>query len=198
MDTADWIILAIVVGVLAVAALAAFTYMSSRRRTGLRDRFGPEYDRTVGEADSRREAERELRSREQRYAELEVKPLSEASRARYTEDWDHAERLFVDDPELAARQADRLVRNVLDERGYPNDDLDTQTAAVSVEHPRAVQRYRHGHDMVQGNGSKDSGSKDSGSNGSDEQRTENLRKAMIDFRAVFVEMVEPEAEPAAR
>jgi hypothetical protein len=188
MDTTDWIILAVAVGVLAVAAIAAFAYMGSRRSTGLRDRFGPEYDRTVGEAGSRREAERELRSREERYAELQVKPLSEASRTRYTEDWDHAERLFVDDPELAAREADRLVRNVLDERGYPNDDLETQTAAVSVEHPRAVQRYRHGHDMVHANGSKDG----------DEQRTENLRKAMVDFRAVFVEMVEPEMQPAAR
>jgi hypothetical protein len=187
MDTTDWIILAVVIGVLLVAAMAAVGYFGSRRRAGLRERFGPEYDRTVGEAGSRREAERELRSREQRYGSLDVKPLMEASRTRYTEDWDHAERLFVDDPELAAREADRIVRNVLDERGYPNDDLDTQTAAVSVEHPRAVQRYRHGHEMVHGNGANDS-----------EQRTENLRKAMVDFRAVFVEMVEPEREFASR
>jgi hypothetical protein len=187
MDTTDWIVLAVVVGVVLVAVIAALAWVSSRRRAGLRDRFGPEYDRTVGEASSRREAERELHRREESYGSLDVKPLSEASRAKYTEDWDHAERLFVDDPELAAREADRIVRNVLDERGYPNDDLDTQTAAVSVEHPRAVQRYRHGHDMIHGNG---------GTNG--DERTENLRKAMVDFRAVFSEIVEPAREAASR
>src|SRR5262245_58891718 len=112
MSTTGWIILAIVVGVLVVAALAAVAYMGSRRRAGLRDRFGPEYDRTVGDTGSRRKAERELRDREEQHAALDVKPLSEASRTRYTDDWGHAERLFVDDPELAAREADRVVKNV--------------------------------------------------------------------------------------
>jgi hypothetical protein len=186
MDTTDWVILAIVVGVLAVAAIAAMTYTRSRRTTALRDRFGPEYDRTVGQAESRRDAERELRAREDQFGELDLRPISEASRARFTQDWDHAERLFVDDPELAAREADRIVRSVLDERGYPDDDLETRSAAVSLEHPRVVQRYRHGHDMVRGNGATGA------------ERTENLRKAMVDFRAVFIEIVESEPELAAR
>jgi hypothetical protein len=192
MSTTGWVILAIVVGVLVVAAMGVWAYARSRRQN-LRERFGPEYDRTVGEAGSRRKAERELRDREDRYATLDVRPLTEESRTRYTEQWDHAERTFVDDPELAARDADRIVRNVLDERGYPNDDLDTQTAAVSVEHPRAVQRYRHGHDLVHGNGrSRKERRKEH------DERTESLRKAMVDFRAVFVEMVEPEAPVGSR
>ena len=186
MDTTGWVILAIVVGILAVAAIAAMSYTRSRRTTALRDRFGPEYHRAVGQAASRRDAERELRTRENRFGELDVRPLSDESRARFTQDWDHAERLFVDDPELAAREADRVVRNVLDERGYPDDDLETRSAAVSLEHPRVVQRYRHGHDMVHGNGATGAA------------RTENLRKAMVDFRAVFIEIVESEPELAVR
>ena len=185
MSTTGWVILAIVVGVLVVAAIAAWRSMETRRSTALRDRFGPEYDRTVTGSDSRRDGERELREREERYAAMEIRPLSEASRARYTEDWDHAERTFVDDPELAAREADRVVRSVLDERGYPSDDHETRAAAVSVDHPHVVQRYRHGHDMVHSNGK------------SGQERTENLRKAMVDFRAVFSEMVEPEREEVA-
>ena len=185
MSTTGWVILAIVVGALVVAAIAAWQYTETRRRTGLRDRFGPEYERTVNGSDSRREGERELREREERYAEMDIKPLSEASRSRYTEDWEHAEKLFVDDPELAAREADRVVRNVLDERGYPSDDHETRAAAVSVDHPHVVERYRHGHDMVHSNGK------------SGQERTENLRKAMVDFRAVFVDMVEPEREAVA-
>ena len=182
MSTTGWVILAIVVGVVVIAALAMMA-SRSRRSAGLRDRFGPEYDRTVESAGSRRTAERDLHEREQRYESMDIRPLSEAARERYTEDWERAERLFVDDPELAAREADRIVRGVLDDRGYPNDDLDTQTAAMSVEHPSAVQRYRHGHDMVHSNGQ------------SPEERTENLRKAMVDFRVVFEELVEPAREP---
>lgn len=163
MSSTGWVILAIVIGVLVVAAIAAMSYGRSRRTTALRDRFGPEYDRTMGESGSRRDAERELRTREQQYRSMEVHPLTDAARKRFIEDWNRAERMFVDDPELAAREADRIVREVLDERGYPGDDLDTRVAAVSVEHPKVVQRFRHGHDMVVSNGS------------SRAERTENLR-----------------------
>lgn len=183
MSTTGWVILAVVAAVVVVAAVAFSSYARTRRSTDLRDRFGPEYDRTVGESGSRRAAERELREREELRDSLDIRPLSEAARARYTEDWHRAERLFVDDPELAAQEADRIVRGVLDERGYPSDDLDTQTAAISVEHPNAVQRYRHGHEMV------------SAADVTPEQRTENLRKAMVDFRVVFEELVEPVREP---
>ena len=185
MSTTEWVILAIVVGVLAIAAIAVMSYTRSRRTMALRSRFGPEYDRTLGESGSRRDAERELRAREEQYGSMEIHPLSDESRQRFVEEWNRAERMFVDDPELAAREADRIVREVLDERGYPSDDLDTRTAAVSVEHPKAVQRYRHGHDMVVSNGSPP------------QERTENLRKAMVDFRVVFVEMATPERELAA-
>ncbi len=183
MSTTGWVILAIVAAVV-VVALVAMSMSRSRRSSGLRDRFGPEYDRTVTEAGSRRTAEKDLRDREEQYESMDIQPLSDGARDRYTEDWARAERLFVDDPELAAREADRIVRGVLDDRGYPNDDLDTQTAAMSVEHPNAVQRYRHGHDMVHSNGQ------------SPEERTESLRKAMVDFRVVFEELVEPVREPA--
>jgi hypothetical protein len=181
MDTIWWIVIAVAVA-LVILALTARGYSQSRRRTALRDQFGPEYDRTVSDAGSRRKAERDLAERERAHDSLDIQPLSEASRSRYTEDWQRAEQHFVDDPELAAREADRVVRDVLEERGYPKDDFDTQAAAVSVDHPKVVDRYRHGHDMVHGNGE------------SGEERTENLRKAMVDFRMVFTELIEV-AEP---
>ena len=183
MDT-TWIVIAVVAAVV-VLALLAWGYAQSRRRTALKDQFGPEYDRTVSSADSRREAERELAERERTHEELELQPLSEAARSRYMDDWKRAEQRFVDDPELAARDADRIVRSVLQEQGYPNDDFDTQAAAVSVDHPTVVERYRHGHHMVHGNGA----------DGAD--RTEDLRKAMVDFRTVFERVVES-PEPVAR
>lgn len=178
MSTTAWIILAIVAGVVILGAVA-LAGSRSRRSTGLRDRFGPEYDRTVDQAGSRRDAERELRDREEQHANLDLRPLSGTARERYVEEWGRAERRFVDDPDLAAREADSIVRRVLDDRGYPTDDFDTQSAALSVEHPTAVQRYRHGHDMVQD------------AEATPDERTENLRKAMVDFRVVFDELVEP-------
>jgi hypothetical protein len=177
MDTIWWIVIAVAVA-LVILALAAWGYSQSRRRTALRDQFGPEYDRTVSEAGSRRKAERVLIERERVHESLDIRPLSEEARSRYTADWQRAERHFVEDPELAAREADRIVRDVLEERGYPKDDFDRQAAAVSVDHPDVADRYRHGHDMVHGNGA--SGAK----------RTESLRKAMVDFRTVFEELVE--------
>jgi hypothetical protein len=176
MDTIWWGVI-VAVAVVAVVAIAASSYARTRRRTGLQDRFGPEYDRAVSAAKSRRKAEQELTERERTYEQLDIRPLSEEARERYTEDWRRAEQRFVDDPELAAREADRIVRDVLDERGYPNDDFDTQAAAVSVDHPRVVERYRHGHRMVHGNAT------------GGQERTENLRKAMVDFRSVFEELI---------
>jgi hypothetical protein len=184
MDSTEWVILAIVAGAAIVVLIALVSLWQRRRRMALRDRFGPEYDHTVGEVGSHRKAEHELRTREERFGSLDVQPLTDESRAKHTELWERAERMFVDDPELAAREADRIVRDVLDERGYPGDDLETQTAAMSVDHPKAVQRYRHGHDMIESNGK------------SREARTEYLRRAMIDFRLVFRELVEPEREVA--
>jgi hypothetical protein len=183
MDTIWWVVIAAVAAIL-VLAIAAQMYAQSRRRNALRDQFGPEYDRTVSSAGSRREAERDLAERERVHESLDIRPLSEAARSRFTGDWRRAEQRFVDDPELAAREADRIVRDVLTERGYPDDDFDTQAGAVSVDHPRVVDRYRHGHEMVHGNGA------------SNEERTENLRKAMVDFRAVFEELVDAEPETA--
>ncbi len=182
MDAVFWIVVAIV-AVLVLAALAAWSYARTRRRTALEQQFGPEYDRTVSSTGSRRQAERELAQRERAHDELDIQPLSEAARTRYADDWQRAEQRFVDDPELAAREADSIVRSVLDEKGYPDDDFDTRSAAVSVDHPSVVDRYRHGHEMVHGDGAKG------------DERTENLRKAMVDFRAVFEQLVEPVNDP---
>lgn len=182
MDTI-WLVV-IAAAAIVILGLVFWSLAQSRRRAGLRDHYGPEYDRTVGSAGSRRKAERELTEREKAHESLEIRPLSDAARSRYSEDWQRAEQRFVDDPELAAREADSIVKRVLQERGYPSHDFDAQADAVSVDHPQLVQRYRHGHEMVHSNG------------GDTEARTENLRQAMVDFRTVAEELLEPEREPA--
>ncbi len=174
MDTIVWIVIAVVVVLVVVVALAAAS--SRRRRHHLQTRFGSEYDRTVDGADRRREAERELREREARHDELDLRPLSDASRQRYTQQWQEMQSGFVDRPQVAVADADRLITDLMRERGYPVDDFDTRSELVSVDHPDVVENYRTAHGIavktVEGRTS-----------------TEDLRQAVISYRALFEEML---------
>lgn len=170
MSTGAVVVLVIVV-LLALAAGAWFVAQQSRRRR-LRERFGPEYDRRVAETDDRRVAERELAEREKRHKTYDLRPLSEADRARYTEQWSLIQEQFVDRPGEAVASAEQLVVSVMRDRGYPTDNFEQSTADLSVEHAHLVDRFRAGHDIrtrhTQGTAS-----------------TEELRQAMTHFRDMF-------------
>ena len=182
MDTIWWIVIAVAVALVVLAVLAWGVAQSTAQRGAtrkLRARVRPDrrLDRLAagGRARARRA---ETESRRARHP-ASLRGRTGALHGRLAA----CRERFVDDPELAAREADSIVRNVLDEEGYPDDDFDARSAAVSVDHPDVVERYRHGHEMVHGNGAQG------------EERTENLRKAMVDFRAVFEQLVEPVSEP---
>jgi hypothetical protein len=181
MDAWIWIVIAVVVVLVVVAIVAAAS--SRRRRHHLQDRFGSEYDRTVEGADRRRDAERDLRDRESRHDELELHPLSDASRQRYTQQWQDMQAGFVDRPQVAVADADRLITDLMRERGYPVDDFDTRSELVSVDHPDVVQNYRTAHGIaartVEGQTS-----------------TEDLRQAVISYRALFEEMLVDDDAPS--
>jgi hypothetical protein len=182
MDTWVWIVIAAAAAV--VLLLLVYAMRRKRRQGHLQERFGPEYDRTVSN-EGRRQGERHLSDVEQRHEELDIRPLTPAARDRYLEEWRQAEARFVNEPEDAARAAERVVIRVLEDRGYPTDvDTEEQAAHVAVDHPDVVERYRHGHAMLETNG--------------DGQDTENLRKAMIDFRAVFEKLVVADDTTPAR
>ncbi|HWG98356.1 MAG TPA: hypothetical protein VNV66_03310, partial [Pilimelia sp.] len=137
--TSTQIIITVVVLVV-LLALAAVLWLVLRRRA-LRERFGPEYDRLVSEQDSRTAAERELRTRERRHAELELRPLPPESRATYAAAWEELQARFVDAPREAVRAGDELVTRLVAERGYPTGDYDEQVAQLSVEHARTLDHY---------------------------------------------------------
>ena len=181
METWMWIVIAAAI-VAAIVVVAAVWGMRRRRRAHLRDRFGREYDRAVSDS-GRRDAERRLAAVESEHDGLEIRPLSEAARERYMEEWHSVEARFVNDPSDAARAAERVVLRAMEERGYPTGrDPEERTAHLAVDHPDVVERYRHGRAML---------GEVKGSEG-----TENLRKAMLDFRAVFEEVVERERAAA--
>jgi hypothetical protein len=184
METWVWIVIAAVAAAVILLAVAIASARKKRRRDHLQERFGPEYDRTVS-SEGKRGAERQLSDVEKEHEELDIRPLTPAARDRYLEEWRQVEARFVNDPEDAARSAERVVHRVLEDRGYPTDaDKEQRAAHVAADHPDVVERFRHGHAMIEAE------------NG--DQETENLRKAMIDFRAVFEELVVTEPSEAVR
>jgi hypothetical protein len=170
-----WIWIGIAVAVIVVAAVALLA-VRSRRSRRLQERFGPEYDRAVSDAPNRREAESVLAEREQRRQELEIRPLAPAARDRYAEEWLAVQSRFVDDPAGAVGEADGLVQRVMGERGYPMSDFDSQADLISVDHPVVVENYRAAHAIHESYGRGDAG-------------TEDLRQAMVHYRALFEELL---------
>lgn len=173
MSSTQVVVIVIVVAV--IAALVAVAVVASRRRA-LRERFGPEYDRAVAEQDSRSAAERELRERERRHAELELTPLSPESRARYAAAWEEIQVRFVDSPAETVGEADELVSRLIAERGYPTGDFSDQIAHLSVEHARTLTHYRDAHEIRQRNERGEAG-------------TEDLRQALVHYRALFADLL---------
>ncbi|MEH0821359.1 MULTISPECIES: hypothetical protein [Micromonospora] len=181
MSSTQVVVIVIVVAV--IAALVAVAVVASRRRA-LRERFGPEYDRAVAEQDSRSAAERELRERERRHAELELTPLSPESRARYAAAWEELQVRFVDSPAETVGEADELVSRLIAERGYPTGDFSDQIAHLSVEHARTLTHYRDAHEIRQRNERGEAG-------------TEDLRQALVHYRALFADLLGEDPVPTS-
>ncbi|WP_433608742.1 hypothetical protein ACQP2P_36360 [Dactylosporangium sp. CA-139114] len=180
--TATQVLVTIIVLVV-IAALGYGIWFVTRRRA-LQNRFGPEYDRAVAEGDSRLAAERELRERERRHAELEIKELSPQSRARYTSKWEEIQARFLDDPSGAVRDADALVTELVAERGYPTGDYEQHLAHLSVEHARTLGHYRDAHEISQ-------------LSQRGEATTEQLRQAVVHYRTLFSELLGTDVTPGA-
>ncbi|MEV7802261.1 hypothetical protein AB0O28_04875 [Microbispora sp. NPDC088329] len=174
MNAAAWVAV-VIVAVLVILAVGYLVSARNRRRH-LQDRFGPEYERTVRESDSRREAEQDLRAREERHAKLDIRPLDPRTRDRYARKWTEVQERFVDAPGFAVTEADALVTAVMAERGYPTDDFEQRLSDLSVAHAATLDHYRNAHDISSRAARQDA-------------TTEELRQAMVHYRALFEELL---------
>ncbi len=177
MDSLDntTLILICAVAVVLVAGIAWLAYQGARSKR-LRERFGPEYDAVARRLGSKAKAEKELRQREKRVDKFQIVPLSSAEIARFSSAWTRLQGSFVDDPKGVLIEADRLVRELLTKRGYPVADFELRAADISVDHPIVVNNYRAAQRIV----SLDQRG---------EASTEDLRKAVVHFRALFDELL---------
>jgi hypothetical protein len=175
-DTQTWIILAGVV-VLALIGVAAWFLYQKQQSHKLQQRFGTEYRRTVEELGSQTKAESELKAREKRVAHLNIVPLAPSEAARFGQAWKALQSRFVDNPKGVVVEAGQLVREVMLKRGYPMGDFEHRAADISVDHAAVVDNYRAAQAIVVRDERGDAD-------------TEELRKAVVHYRALFDELLE--------
>jgi hypothetical protein len=178
-------LLIVVLVALGVIVLAGLIYwgITNRRRSRLRQRFGPEYDRMVEQRGARRGVESELAAREKRRKRLDIRPLEPEARDEFARRWRDTQARFVDEPGPAVAEADGLVQEVMRERGYPVDEFSQREADLSVDHPTVLEHYRaaHGISLARSQG---------------QATTEDLRQAMVHYRTLFEELLEAGPEEA--
>lgn len=185
MPVWEWIlIVASVVIVVAIVVVAA-SFVGSRKKTQrLQQHYGSEYERLVSETGDQKAAEKELTARERKREKLEIVPLKPSARSDFTTRWHQVQTGFVDNPATAVGVADRLVTEVMRERGYPVDDFDQRAADISVDHPQVVENYRvaHGIHLSAQRG---------------DVNTEQQREAFVHYRALFEKLLETKSEEAS-
>jgi hypothetical protein len=174
MSTGLLVAIVVIAAVVLVAALLVGQQQRTRR---LRDRFGPEYQRTVARSGNQRAGEAELAEREQRRGRFEIVELEPSARSRYLEVWRVTQGKFVDDPAAATREADELVSNVMRDRGYPVDEFEQRADDISVDHPRVAENYRAAHAV-------------SLANERGLASTDDLRQAFVHYRSLFEELLD--------
>lgn len=178
MTETAWIVAAVVVA--AIIIIGGLVWSRRQRSEHLRERFGPEYDRAVAAKGDRAKAEADLAEREKRVEKLRIRPLEANERREFIDRWSQVQARFVDDPPRAVAFADALLGEVMKARGYPVSDFEQRSGDLSVDHPVVVEHYHKAHDIAlrhqHGKAS-----------------TEDLRQAMIHYRALFDNLVGAEA-----
>ena len=183
MDSETLMLVVMGVAVL-LLVLAAWAYTSRRRRLNLRERFGPEYGRTV-EAVGPTRVDSVLRERVERVGRFNLRRLTQDQADAFVREWRRIQARFVDNPDGAVGEADQLVTQVMAARGYPVEDFDQRADDLSVDHPVVVQNYRTARALALRRQRREAG-------------TEEMRQAVVNYRALFDELLEVDRPGAHR
>jgi hypothetical protein len=179
------IVAAVVLVVLILVAVSAFVQHRKARTLAFRNRFGTEYDLAVVKHGSARQAEAKLADRETRVDALKIRELGVTERERFVAEWHTVQSRFVDHPRAAVTEADDLINALLEAHGYPQTSFEQRAADVSVHYPRVMENYRVAHSVAVRPGQA-------------EATTEELRTAMIQYRAIFDDLLRAPEAMAAR
>jgi len=170
------VVIIVIAALIVVAALVWF-FARRRRSQQLRIHFGSEYDHTVRQLGSQTKAEDALAARQERMERIPIHPLPPQVRDRFASRWHDVQARFVDDPAGAVRDADALVNEAMQARGYPMGEFEQRAENLSVDHPKVVRNYRAAHVIAV---RRERG----------EATTEDLRHALVYYRDLFEELLE--------
>jgi hypothetical protein len=170
-------VIAAVLVIAVVVAVVAWLVMQKQRTLKLKQRFGPEYNLAVTDYGGRSRGEAELLKRQQRVARLDVVPLTAADAFRFSQAWSALQCRFIDNPKGVVGEADYLVQELMEKRGYPMGDFERRAADISVDQPGVVANYSAAHVIA----TRDAGG---------ETDTEELRMAIVHYRTLFDELLE--------
>jgi hypothetical protein len=176
MHSVQVVVLIVIVVAALVLAAYAFVTLRKRRSRMLRQRFGPEYDRVVSREGDVRKGEKVLEFRQKHRQTFKLRPLSPSDKSSFAYRWTEVQSRFVDDPKGAVTIAESLVTDAMQARGYPITNFEQRAADISVDHPRVVENYRAAHNIAV-------------RHQRGEASTEDLRKAMVHYRALFEELL---------
>ena len=95
-----------------------------------------------------------------------------------------AQAEFVDEPLASVQKANRLIKEVMNARGYPVDDFEQRAADISVDYPEMVTDYSGLHLIAV-------------KEADDQVSTEEMRQAMVHGRALFEHLVTKETTETA-
>jgi len=160
-----------------VIAVVALIFSRKRRTQTLRSQCGPEYQHAVREYGGQSKAEEALVARQKRREKLHIHPLSEAQKEQFANRWHDVQARFVDDPAISIREADELVTEAMQARGYPMGDFEHRAEDLSVDHPLVVKNYRAAHDIAQ-------------RHASGQADTEELRRGLVYYRDLFDDLLD--------
>ena len=189
LDLSNPVVIGVICAVVLIIVLAVVwvvTRQRQRRRTEeLRARFGSEYDLALREHGSRAKAEAALSERLHRVSRMTIRPLTETERERFLAEWEIIQARFIDHPRGAVTEADELINSILMARGYEGGPFDRRIADLSVNHAALVEPYRRANVVTAGAGRND-------------VTTEELRSAMLLYRALIEELLQGEAAVSRR
>lgn len=168
-----------------IAIIAAVLLLTSAalvrahlRKQSMRKSFGPEYETVAQEHDSKQEVDRELLRRKRMHDQLSLRPISVADQEYYAASWEHVQGEFLDAPAVVLGSAEQLVSQLLDARGYPDDDPVERLALLSVEHADALGDYRRAQRITEYARRKYA-----------PVPTEELRQALLTYHTLFNELM---------
>jgi hypothetical protein len=174
-----------VAGALVLVAVAILLVVRERRLVTLKRRFGDEYERAVSEYGSEAAAVRELRAREARVRKMRLRSLNQSQRRHVNGEWQKVRMLFIENPLRAVRNANHIVKTILHERGYRDEDFEHRLEDLSVDHASILGHYRAARALTE-------------QEFDPRTATEDLRQAMVHYDAIIEELKQPTAQAKAQ